>query len=114
MIGPGTTIRGNIAGEEDLVVEGRVEGAVRLTKDLTVAEGATVEAEVEARAVRVGGRFAGTLDAGDSLVVEAGAVFVGDVKTPRLQIADGAHFKGKVDMDFDLPGETKKRDDRRR
>ena len=82
--------------------------------EVAVAEGATVEAEVEARAVRVGGRFAGTLDAGDSLVVEAGAVFVGDVKTPRLQIADGAHFKGKVDMDFELPGETKKRDDRRR
>ena len=104
MIGPGTTIRGNVSGDEDLTVEGRVEGAIRLSKDLTVAAGATVEADVEARAISVGGRVIGSVQAGDSFVMEAGAVFVGDVRTPRLHIAEGAHFKGRVDMDFEVPG----------
>lgn len=104
MIGPGTTVRGNITGDEDLTVEGRIEGAVRLSKDLTVASGAVVEAEVEAAQVALAGRVVGTVTAAEGLVVEAGAVMVGDVTTPRLHIAEGAHFKGRVTMDFEIPG----------
>jgi cytoskeletal protein CcmA (bactofilin family) len=104
MIGPGTTIRGNITGDEDLTVQGRVEGAVRLSKDLTIDAGAVVEAELDAANVALSGRVIGTVNAQDSLVVESGAVMVGDVTTPRLHIADGAHFKGRVTMDFEIPG----------
>lgn len=109
MIGPGTTVRGNISGDEDLTVEGRVEGAIRLSKDLEVAKGAVLEAEVEARAVHVAGTVTGNVNASDSLVVEAGAAIVGDVTTPRLIVAEGARFKGRVTMDFELPGAEKTR-----
>ncbi len=109
MIGPGTTVRGNISGDEDLTVEGRVEGAVRLSKDLEVAKGAVLEAEVDARAVHVAGSITGNVNASDSLIVEAGAAIVGDVTTPRLVVAEGAHFKGRVTMDFELPGADKPR-----
>ncbi len=104
MIGPGITIRGNVEGDEDLVVEGRIEGGIRLSKDLDVARDATVEATVSARTVRVAGRLVGDVDAADALSVESGAAVVGNVKTPSLVIADGAHFKGRVDMDFEIPG----------
>lgn len=104
MIGSGTTVRGTISGDEDLAVHGRVEGVVRLSKDLTVAEGAVVAADVEARAIAVSGTLEGEVHASTSLVVEAGAVVVGNVRTPRLVIADGAKFKGRVDMDFEIEG----------
>ncbi len=102
MIGPGTTIRGTITGDEDLQVQGRVEGAVRISKDLDVAQSAVLEAEVEARNVRVAGSVTGNVNAGDSFVVESGATVVGDVKTPRLSIAEGARFKGRIEMDFEV------------
>lgn len=104
MIGPGITIRGKISGEEDLDVEGRVEGSIRLTENLKVAEGAVVAAEVEARNVDVSGRIMGDITVTESIVIEADAVVVGDITTPRLHIADGARYKGKVTMDFDIPG----------
>ncbi|MCB9522056.1 MAG: polymer-forming cytoskeletal protein [Myxococcales bacterium] len=104
MIGPGTTVRGTISGDEDLTIEGRVEGAIRLRKALDVAEGAVVAADVEATTVQVSGRVEGAVQASARLVVDAGAVLVGDVRTPTLSVADGAHFKGRVEMDFDIPG----------
>lgn len=109
MIGPGTTVRGTLSGDEDLTVEGRVEGAIRLSKDLDVAKGAVLEAQVDARAVHVSGSITGNVNAGDSLVVEAGAAVVGDVTTPRLVINEGAHFKGRVTMDFELDGVDSRR-----
>jgi cytoskeletal protein CcmA (bactofilin family) len=104
MIGSGTTVRGTISGDEDLVVSGRVEGVVRLTQDLTVTEGAVVAADVEARAVAVAGRLQGDVRASEVLTVDAGAVVVGNVHTPRLVLAEGARFRGRVEMDFEIEG----------
>ncbi len=104
MIGPGTTIRGSISGEEDLVVEGRVEGSIRLTHTLTVTAGAIVEAEVEAQALLISGALKGNAEGQESIVLERGAVVSGSLKTPRLVIADGARFSGRVEMDFEIPG----------
>lgn len=115
MIGPGTTIRGKITGEEDLDVEGRIEGSIRLTENLKVAESAVVEAEIEARNVEVSGKIVGNVTAAETITIDADATVVGDITTPRLHIADGARFKGKVTMDFDIPGvDDKKSSGRRR
>lgn len=103
MIGPGTTIRGKISGEEDLEIEGRVEGSIQLTENLRVAEGAVVAAEIEARNVEISGRVEGNVDAAEMITIDPDAVVVGDISTPRLHIADGAKFKGRVTMEFDLP-----------
>ena len=103
MIGPKTTIRGALSGEENLLVEGKIEGSVRLEADLTVTQEANLNANVEAHTVEVEGTITGNIEAQKHLVVEKGATVVGDVSAPRLYIADGAHFKGKVSMDFDIP-----------
>ena len=103
MIGPGTTIRGSITGDEDLVVEGDVAGSIRLTKNLTIGRAATVDASVEADKVTISGNLNGDAQIGTSVTVESGAAVVGDVTTPRIHIADGAHFQGRITMDFDIP-----------
>lgn len=103
MIAAGTTVRGQLSGDEDLTVEGRIEGSVRLTKNLSVAPGAVLVAEVEARAIGVGGSITGNVKAGEALALEAGAVVVGDISTPRLIIEDGAKYKGRVTMNVDIP-----------
>ncbi len=114
MIGPGTTIRGKITGEEDLDVEGRIEGSIRLSENLKIAESAVVEAEIEARNIDISGKVSGNITAGETIEISADAVVVGDMKTPRLHIADGARYKGRVEMDFDLPGADGKSSSRRR
>lgn len=114
MIGPGTTIRGKITGEEDLDVEGRIEGSIRLSENLKLAESAVVEAEIEARNVDISGKVSGNITASETVDISADAVVVGDITTPRLHIADGARYKGKVSMDFDLPGADGKSSGRRR
>jgi cytoskeletal protein CcmA (bactofilin family) len=102
MIGPGTTIRGNLTGEEDLVVKGTIEGSVRLTSDLTIDPSAEIGATIEAHNVDVSGAVAGDISASESVTVSAGASIVGDVTTPRISIADGATFKGRINMDFEV------------
>ena len=103
MIGPGTTIRGSITGEEDLAVEGNVEGSIRITKDLSIGKSATVEASVEAQNLTVDGTLNGSAQVETMLTVANGATLVGDVTTPRISIADGAHFQGHINMDFEIP-----------
>jgi cytoskeletal protein CcmA (bactofilin family) len=103
MIGSGTTVRGSISGEEDLMVEGNVEGSIRITKDLTIGKSATVDASVEAQNLAVDGTLNGSAVIGTMLTVANGATVVGDVTTPRISIADGAHFQGHINMDFEIP-----------
>ena len=106
MIGAGTTIRGNLNGDEDLTVEGKIEGSVRLSKDLNIAQSAVLAAEVEAQNVAIDGTVSGNITASQTVQVAAGATVVGDVTTPRLHIAEGARFKGRVNMDFEIPGHS--------
>ena len=103
MIGPGTTIRGSVTAEEDLNIEGQIEGSIRTTKDVIVAQSATVSASVDADSVTIDGRVSGDVNASAHLQLAAGATLVGDVTTPRVHIADGAHFSGRIQMDFEIP-----------
>lgn len=104
MIGKKIAIRGTLSGDEDLTVEGRIEGTVRLTRDLTVAESATLIAEIEAQSVAISGRVEGDVTAPDGVHLDANAVVIGALKTEHLVIEDGARFKGQVEMDFEIPG----------
>jgi cytoskeletal protein CcmA (bactofilin family) len=104
MIGPGTTIRGTISGDEDLVIEGRVEGAVRLTKSLEVAQGAHLAASIEATQVDVAGTVHGDINAPEGVHIAADAEVVGDVTSQQFVLAEGGRFTGRVVMDFEVPG----------
>ena len=97
-IGPRIAIRGNISGEEDLVIEGRVEGSVSLSGHLVVAPGAVVEASVESATITVNGTVHGDIAASERAELKPNCTVVGDIRAPRILIADGASFKGSVDM----------------
>lgn len=108
IIGSQIGVRGRIEGQEDLRVEGRVEGAISLTETLFVEASGIVVATVEAHDVVVSGIIVGDVTATNSLTLEPGAKLVGNISTPRLIIADGAAFKGDVTMG-EVPAATRER-----
>lgn len=103
MIGAGIHVNGRISGEEDLHIEGRIEGSISLSETLFVAAEGIVVAEVQARDVVVSGIIVGNVTAEDSVTLNPGAKLVGDIAAPRLIIADGASFAGNVSMGGEAP-----------
>ncbi len=98
LIGENIQVRGRIEGEEDLHVRGSVEGEISLSETLFVEEGGVVQASVEARDVVVWGVLVGDVIAMDRIVLNAGSSLVGNIKAPRVVIADGAAFRGEIVM----------------
>lgn len=104
IIGPSIHIKGELIGNEDLVIEGRVEGVVRLRDHhLTIGKSAHIQATVEAKSIRIEGTVNGDVIAGERLEVANGGTLNGDIISPRIAIADGARFKGNVDMEKNAP-----------
>ncbi len=99
VISNGIVIDGEVTGEEPLTILGTVKGKISTTQNLLVEPGATVEADVETQSLSVGGRLTGNVVARERVEVRANGKMVGDIKAPRIVIADGAAFKGNVDMD---------------
>ena len=103
-IGPSIVITGEVTAEEDLIVAGRIEGTIQIGGHmLLIAQGGHVSADVEAKSVVVSGSAKGSLVASERIEVQAGADVEGQMATPRLKMADGAIFHGKVEM----PSRTK-------
>jgi cytoskeletal protein CcmA (bactofilin family) len=99
VVGAGITIEGEITTDEDVVVLGTVRGKLQAKDGVTVEAGAVVEANVSGGAVRIAGVVTGDILSTDRVDLQAGARVVGNVKAARITIADGAQFKGNVDMD---------------
>jgi cytoskeletal protein CcmA (bactofilin family) len=98
-VGKSTSIKGELSGDEDLEIEGRVEGSVRVPEhQITVGEGGTVTADVDGKSVVVVGTISGSVTAGDRVEVLEGGVVHGDIKTVRLVVQDGATINGNVSM----------------
>ena len=104
-IGGGTRIRGRIAGDGDLVIEGEVEGDIALGGALSVAAGAKVTSDVEAREATIAGTLEGSVTASGPVRVVSGSRVRGNLKGSTVSIEDGAHFSGRLECDFDLPAE---------
>jgi cytoskeletal protein CcmA (bactofilin family) len=96
------TVRGALLGEDDLVVEGRVEGSIAIAGHLVIAEGGVVESDIEVESVDIRGQVVGDVIASASINIYPGAQVHGNVRAPRVVIEDGAHFKGSVEMDVEL------------
>ncbi len=103
IIGKQITIRGNLSGSEDLIIEGRIEGTVSLKNHLTIEESGTVEADVDVADLTVNGAMRGDMAAAQSVSINASAKVVGNIRAPRIIIEDGARFKGSIEMDVALP-----------
>lgn len=98
-IGKSITIKGDLSGNEDLQIDGNVEGRIDLPNNqLTIGAEGRVKAEVHAKSVIVIGHVTGNLSAADRIHVEATGIVDGDVKAPRLVIQEGAMLNGAVEM----------------
>ena len=102
MITKTTVIRGSIVGNDDLTIEGQVEGAVRIEGALTVGNEASLKADVSAASVTLDGQIEGSVASESTFVMSADAVVVGTVSTKRLTVAEGAKLKGRIEMDFEI------------
>ncbi len=107
LIGSQITIKGHISGNQDLVVEGRIEGKIALQNRLTVEESAVVEADVDVVDLSLKGDVRGELLASRSAVLHATSRVSGTLRAPRLVIEDGAHFHGTIEMEVELPAGLK-------
>jgi cytoskeletal protein CcmA (bactofilin family) len=98
VIGSKTTVKGEISGDEDVLVEGVVEGQIRINKDLRVGPGGTVKATIDAQSVVVSGEVIGDCHAANRVEIQASGRLTGNIRAPRVVIAEGAVFKGNSDM----------------
>ena len=99
VIGSSIVIDGEISGDEGLIVQGTIKGRVQVSGGVFVENSGQLEADVEAESVEVGGSLIGNVVANSRVEIKAEGKIVGDVKSPRILIADGALFKGNIDMD---------------
>jgi cytoskeletal protein CcmA (bactofilin family) len=96
--GKGISFRGEIVGKEDLEIEGRFEGKIQLPGyNVTIGKDGDVNAEVSAKTVSIHGRLIGNIVVSDKVEIFEFGSMEGDIVAPRIQIADGAKFKGSVD-----------------
>ncbi|MCL2011601.1 MAG: polymer-forming cytoskeletal protein [Cystobacterineae bacterium] len=100
IIGSSIVIDGEISGDEDLVIQGTVKGRISLKESLYVESSGIVEADIDTQNVEIAGRVTGNIVASDKVELKADCRVIGDIKSPRILIADGAAFKGNVDMDI--------------
>jgi cytoskeletal protein CcmA (bactofilin family) len=99
-LGPSLKIKGEISGNEDLVLEGSVEGLVELDEHkLTIGTTANLTADILAREVVVYGAINGNLRAKDRIEIKRDGSVNGDLTTARIMIEDGAYFKGAIEID---------------
>lgn len=105
VIGKGIHIKGNLSGAEDLVIEGQVEGHISLKNHLTIESTGQIVAEIATRSLSIQGEVSGNIEADEMVAVNADAKVVADIRAPRVIIEDGARFKGRIDMDVELPSD---------
>ena len=105
-IGPSISIKGDIAGDEDLVIEGRVKGAVQLGRhNVTVGSGARVVADIHGKRICIDGEVTGDL-LGEEVVIRKSGRVNGNAKAPRVTLENGCHFRGSIDMQPANGGKT--------
>ena len=106
VIGPGIHINGDISGDENLIVEGRVDGKIRLDlHQVDVGQGGRVNADITAKVIKIAGEVRGDISGTEKVIISRSGNVHGNIVAPRMTLEDGAIFKGSIDMD---PGEPVK------
>jgi cytoskeletal protein CcmA (bactofilin family) len=99
-IGPSINIKGELSGEEDLVIQGNVEGAINLKhNNLTIGQEGKVNANIQAHTSTVEGTLKGDIFGDEMVIIKKSGNVHGNVSAPRISLEDGAKLKGSVDMD---------------
>jgi len=103
-IGKSLVMKGELSGSEDLAVEGTVEGTIELRNNvLTIGPSGRIKAQIFAKTVIVLGTVNGNITASDRVDIRDAGSVDGNIVSPRVAIADGAHFRGSVDMQKNGP-----------
>ena len=98
-IGKSVVIKGELNGSEDLTIEGQVEGKIELRQNvLTIGANGKIKAQVFAKSVVILGEVIGNVSASDKVDIRDNGSVDGDIAAPRVAIAEGAHFRGSIDM----------------
>ena len=105
-IGSNLTIDGTVSGSEPVLIEGTVRGKINLSGDLRIGTKGRVEATVHAKNVTVEGKLTGDVSADDKVELVASATVDGNIKAPKIVVAEGARFRGSVDMGSAKPAAT--------
>ncbi len=98
VIGEGLSFEGELTCDDEVVVHGTLRGTLSTEGEVSVGAHGVVEANIDAASVSVAGQVTGNVNAQQRVDLQAGGRLIGDVKSTRLTIADGASFKGNVDM----------------
>jgi cytoskeletal protein CcmA (bactofilin family) len=109
-IGKSVVIKGELSGSEDLTIEGQVDGKIELRQNvLTIGPNSRIKAQVFAKSVIVQGEVTGNITASEKVDIRDNGSVDGDIASPKVAIAEGAHFRGAIDMQRPgaKPGETK-------
>jgi cytoskeletal protein CcmA (bactofilin family) len=99
IIGAGITVEGEVTTDDDVIVQGTIRGKLTAKEGVTIEAGGVVEADIVSGPAHVAGTVTGNIQSTDRVDLQHGARVVGNVKATRITIADGAQFKGNVDMD---------------
>ena len=108
-VGKSVVIKGEVNGSEDLTIEGQVDGKIELRQHmLTIGPNGRITAEVFAKSVVILGAVIGNVTATEKVNIRESGSVDGDITAPRVAIAEGAHFRGNVDMSTKKPTSTLK------
>ncbi len=100
VIGSSIIIRGDLNGEEDVLIQGKIEGKVSLKNhNVTIGEKGRVEADIYAKLITVEGEFRGNLYGSEKIIIRRSGRLRGNLVAPLISLEDGASFKGKIDME---------------
>jgi cytoskeletal protein CcmA (bactofilin family) len=103
IISKGVVVRGDLTGDGDLIIEGRVEGQISLKNRLVIANSASVQADIQASELTIDGETSGSIEVASVVAIKASARVAGDIRAPRVAIEDGAVFNGSIEMEVRLP-----------
>ncbi len=98
VIGPSISIKGELSGEEDVMIQGRVEGKIDLKKNnVTVGRNGHIKGDIYGKIISIEGEVQGNLFGEENIVIRESGVVRGNMRTPRFSLEDGAQFKGSID-----------------
>lgn len=98
VLGPTLRFKGELSAEEDLILQGRIEGSINHTQSMTVGADGSVLGNIQARTITIDGSVEGDLHGSESVVVHATGRVVGNIFAPRIGIVEGAFFSGRIEM----------------
>jgi len=107
VLGPTLTFKGELTAKEDLLIQGKIEGTINHSSNLTIGEEGQVKADVKAEFIEVEGKVRGDLKGSKSVVVKDSANVEGNIYSPTVTLLEGSTFNGRIDMTGKEPAMSK-------